>query len=120
MDAGGHTGAKAVHVVQDAEGGSNPDDEKNGEDRVQNVTRTSAKEKFKYLCVNSSNQQDAGGKRHSNEKFNLMVQPAPVIENPYNSDDSRTRQNTNDLGARCSTKRKQDREHHGPIHRQAP
>src|SRR5579859_2637855 len=107
-------------MVQDAEGGGNPHDEENRKDRVQNVTRSSTKEEFKYLCVNSGDQQDARGKRHTKEKLDLMVQQTSVIQNPHSSDDSCARQNSDDLCASGSTKRKEHREHHGPVHRQPP
>src|SRR5580658_753030 len=52
---GGHgsdAGAKAVHVVENAEGGRNANDEKDSKDCIQNVASTSAQEHFKNLRVN--------------------------------------------------------------------
>src|SRR4029077_14638714 len=97
----GHSGTEAVHVVQYAEGGGDANDKKNSQNCVQNVARSSAQKNFENLCVNAGNQQNARGKRHSKEKFNLMVQQAPVIQNTYGGDDRRARQNSHDLGARC-------------------
>src|ERR1700722_8091615 len=81
-----HPGAKTVHVVQDAERGGNPYDEKNRQNGIQKVARSSAQKNFKNLGVNAGNQQDASSQWHREKQFDLMVQPASIIENTNRSD----------------------------------
>src|SRR5580700_6385728 len=121
-DGGGgrHPCAKTVHVVQDAERGGNPYDEKNRQNGIQNVARSSAKKNFEKLRVNAGNQQDASSQWHGEEQFDLMVEPPSVVENTHRSDNGCARQDAYDLGACCSTEGKQNRQDNSAIHRQPP
>lgn len=116
---GRNAGAQTVHVVEDAEGGGDADDEEDCEKSVKDVAGAAAEKDFKNLRVNASRKQNTCGERHAEEKFDLMMKQATIIENADGGHDGRAAQDSHDLLACFSAKGEKNREDHGPIHGQA-
>src|SRR5579863_2393054 len=77
---GGYTGAQAIHVVENAEGGGNANNKKNSQECIENVAGSPGQNNFKNLCMNPGEQQNTGGQRHAKKQLDLMVQQTAVIE----------------------------------------
>src|ERR1700722_1073239 len=108
--------AQAVHVIEDAEGCGDADDPKDGKDRVKRISRASGNESLKYLSVNSAGEKNSGSEGHRDEQFDLMMQPALVIEEADRRNERRARYDAEALRARRAVEREQNREHDRPPH----
>ena len=84
---GGDASAETVHVVEDAEGSSDADDPEDGECSVEQICDVSVNENLKNLGVDSAGEKNSGGERHGKKQFDLVMQPAFVVEETDGGDE---------------------------------
>ncbi len=77
---GGDSGAKAVHVIENAESGGDADDPHNGEAPIENQSAAPGMNCEKSCARMPEAIRKIAGERHANEKFYLVMQQPAVIE----------------------------------------
>jgi hypothetical protein len=82
-------------------------------------TEATANDQAEVLSVNAADEKNHGGQRHADKKFYLMMEPAAVVEETNNGDESGAADDADNLGARGAVENNQDGQHHAAINCQA-
>src|SRR6201984_43257 len=100
-------------MIEDAEGGGNPHDPKNGKSGIQKVSAASAQEHTENLRANSADQQDRCRQRHAHKQFDLMMEQTAVVEDAHTRDERRSNKDAHNLRAGRAIESKEYCEYHG-------
>ena len=86
---GGHrgdAGAQAVHMIEDAERSGDADNPEHRQRGVEQVADVTPQEDFENLRVNAGGQENARRERHSDEEFDLVMQPSAIVQETHGRD----------------------------------
>jgi hypothetical protein len=114
-----YSGAQAIHVIQDAKRRSDTDDPNQRERDVQQIPGKSADQGAEDLGPNAAEQQNSGRRRHADEEFHLVMEPAAVVQNSNCRDERGTGEHAFNLRACWASKEEQNAKKHTGIHRQS-
>ena len=70
--------------------------------------------------MNAGHRQDAGRDGHADEKLDLVMQPAAVVQDAGDGEQSSTRENGKDFGAKVTADREDDCKKESEVNGQAP
>ena len=76
-------------------------------------------ENLENLRVNSAGEKNSGGERHGDEQFDLVMQPAFVVEEADGGDERGAGDDAERFERARAVEREQNREHDAALHREA-
>ena len=113
----GNAARQAVHVVQNAKGGRDAHDPQQCKRNIQDGSRPSADGQKVGSDVepNAERNEGRGGKRHGDEKLDLMMKQAAIIERAGCQKQCGPCQDAENLASGLAVQRKHDRNDCAPI-----
>ena len=103
-------------MIENAEGGGNPDDPEDGEAVIQHHAKRAGNQKRDNSGADTRGNQEQCCDRHTDEELHLMMEESAVVEEADDREQRGSRKNADNLLLGRSVQREQDGQDEAEIH----